>query len=624
MAIPITAVIAESIRQELTGDKLYYKKKQYVFALKGPPFEGPIGPAGEAAFPLPVNPEVFEYTLPFAAEITPLQEGGVSAEENGIVLGEINLSATTGFKLRKAFDISTAVGAGDFTGLMGDEGLSFQELSGQMAFWRLANRCFEGYSQLKKDPSVGPQVRMEFYSVKDDLYLTVIPREFNLTRDASRDRVTYRFSTRLAVVGPADSVAFFPSPEEGLLQSIKNAISKVRAAVQGIRAAIDDITAAVGEIRRTISSVVSILDDVGSIASAAEDLVSGVKSFFDLPRQFVTAVAGAAEAAASVAATTAAFPADVAQSFRNLSDEIDRLTVGITNFTKNRFSEVAKKYDELSKKNQTRDRIRDIGRNEFAQKGAASGGTMPVAEAFGTVSRVGDARRQQIPSQQSSARLSGDYTGFSEIVIGQGDTLHSLAAKYLGDARKWIDIAIINGLRPPYLTGAARMPGTVRPGDNIVIPVSRPTPAPDVFTTGEAVQGKSQMEQQLGEDFELHQISGTNTWGWKIDEAGGAIDIFKVRGIANLSQAIGSRFRTEQGSNIMYPKIGLPRLIGKSNFGETFVESRHSARQQLLADKRVQKISSLKFTTDADKLSLEADIQPVGFATPRAIARTLT
>lgn len=45
----------------------------------------------------------------------------------------------------------------------------------------------------------------------------------------------------------------------------------------------------------------------------------------------------------------------------------------------------------------------------------------------------------------------GQYQSGSLVKLNYGESLESLAARYLGDPNKWIDIAIANGLKPPYI-----------------------------------------------------------------------------------------------------------------------------------------------------------------------------
>ena len=45
----------------------------------------------------------------------------------------------------------------------------------------------------------------------------------------------------------------------------------------------------------------------------------------------------------------------------------------------------------------------------------------------------------------------GQYKSGKLVKINYGESLESLAARYLGDPNKWIDISIANGLKPPYI-----------------------------------------------------------------------------------------------------------------------------------------------------------------------------
>ena len=45
----------------------------------------------------------------------------------------------------------------------------------------------------------------------------------------------------------------------------------------------------------------------------------------------------------------------------------------------------------------------------------------------------------------------GQYASGKLVTISYGESLQGLAARYLGDPNKWIDIAIANGLKPPYI-----------------------------------------------------------------------------------------------------------------------------------------------------------------------------
>lgn len=618
MGVSLIDIIKEEIREAKTADDQFFVKAPYVFVLQGPPLKGPIGPLGYATFPLPVNPQDFTYALPFAAEITPLQQGGVTSEEGGICIGEISIDASMGFKPKPDLSNSLGAGDGDFSGLLGVGGGFYDNISGQMHFWRLANRCFDAYSALKKDPESAHKTSLEFHSIRDQLHLAVVPREFSLHRSASRERVAYRLTCKLAVVGPAEKITWV-SPDKDLISKIKDTIGQIRAAIQAVAAVIDDVTAALDEIRRTISSVVSILDDLTTTITSFTNLVDGTKKFLDLPRQALVSLTENCEAMAGLASSVAGWPADAVQAWRNISDQMDALTVASTTYLSESWNKQIERYHNLVNQGPLETGTRQFGVQSTPGQGDTS---YSVADVFDNGEKPGDMRRSA--NLTDEGRVSSlEYQGIAERVVGQGDTIQSIAAKHVGDARKWLDVAMINDLRPPYITDQANVPNTLRVGDKVVIPVRAPRGSPDTITTGAARTGDSQAAKNLGCDFLMAQQQD-GLLGWQIDEAGGSTDVLRVEGIDNFAQAIEMRFKTEQGQNILYPAIGIPRAVGATGTRQASLDLRYQIRAQLLADKRVERLARFSFKLEEDRLTLDADLQPVGFSSLRTVSRTLT
>jgi hypothetical protein len=634
-----TAAALEETRKQQTGDDKYAAKGLFMFVLHGPTGKGPFAPGqSRIQFPLVINPESFNYSLPFAANLTALQEGGVTAEENGVVIGEISMEGTTGFKLRQALaDTSMRRGDGEFTSdldpggrnQLGNTTQAFP-LSGHMHFWRLANRCFDGYSALKKNPVTASQTRMEFHSLKDDLHLLVVPRSFDLVRSAGRERVTYRYSIKLAVVGAAQETAVrVPSPDRKMLDRFQNAVAKMRVAVQNGQAAIDDLRASQDEIRRTISATAAVLDDCANVFTAVDDVLNGTASLMKFPLNFVTSLANLAETAAGVAD-----PAKgegwrgVAASFAALADNLDVVVVASRDTWKNTFHATVNNYEDQTTHGSGGPLAFNPGLAALSRKlkgdADAGQGHMSVAAAFGGPALPGDVQRAGADPVESEPRFQpNQFQGFQEVMVSQGDTIQSLAARYIGNPNQWSSIVVANSLRAPYVTAGTRLPGTVAPGDSIMIPIPDALSNPDTLTTGNPGTGGSQIEALLGVDFERHQ-NANGQFGWAIDTAGGSTDVRKVRGVANLEQALDGRLRTTEGENILYPQFGMPRLVGNRALGDDIVNTRYLIRRQFLADRRVERVVSLRFLTDNDALEIEADVQPVGFTSTRTIARTLT
>lgn len=617
--------LSELARQTRTGDSFYNKKLPWIFRLKvdGESFVGPTGANGEALFILPINPDRFDYDLPYAMELTPQQEGGVSSEEAGFVLGEINISGTTGFKLRRQQTLTFANDGGKFTGGLGVGGGAYDEVSGQMSFWILAQRCFEGYSELQKDPKLGPKTRMEFHVMKDHLHLQVKPRRFKILRTAAKERVSYRYEISLAVIGAAESISFESPDERSLFDKIGDTINEIRESIQSAAATIDDLTAAMGELSRYVKGIASLVDDMRSIVNAATNFVSGAKSFFDIPAKFMGQTLDLIESTQELFEEIDTIPSDVYHSLQSVHDEFCRMKVAARDHFYESWDEISNDYENQTESaygTNVSDRVQnDI--DEKASDGSSSQGLMTIDKAFGGAVKPGDQKRQSLATIQR--RLSNkNYTGFTERVVGQGDTIQSLAAKHLGNARDWIDLVIANRLVAPYVTNGVKIPNTVTVGDKIIVPITQSSKPPNVFTTGDSEAGESQAESFLGTDYELTKDG--DRWGWEIDVAHGSVDAKMVSGIDCLGQGLASRLRTTKNENILYPDVGIPRITGKTLVGDDTIETRFWVRNQLLSDPRIEKITNFSFEIINDALIMKVTVQPIGFNTARTISRVLT
>lgn len=603
----------ELARQRRTGDTEFYQKKPYIFVINGPANKGPIGASGQAIFPLPIGIESYSYDLPFAAEVTVQQERGVIADEAGFVLGELTIDATTGFALRLAKDVSRPVDT-EFTSALAKEPADNELISGQMQFWRLAGRCFEGYSRLKQDPKTAEQTTMEFHSLRDRLSLLVVPRNFRLTRSATKERVIYRFQVRLSVVGQARGNApVIVNDSRTVLDSMRDGIANVRKAVQGLSATLDDLTAATDALRRQLSAAISVMDDIRGIVSSANDLLDGTKRYLDLPKQAITSAALAVEDVAELA-DTLELNRELRATLRSASDDLHRLAVGATDYYRRDLSDEADDYNTATNRTgPNQSETLDTARQSAKDDADDAQGTQSFDTVFGGAVQPGDLVRAQIADRVN--RLRAQYNSFEELVIGRGDTLAALAARHLGDATKALELALLNQLSPPWITVGPRLPGTLQPGDKILIPRSD-TAAPNrTITTATTEIGKSQLDEHLGRTWK--QVKVGRQYDLAVDTAHGSHDLETVSGVAAVLQTLGVRLRTEQGDNLTFPDLGLPRMVGQLELGR----DEFAVRQQMVADLRVDSVLQTKISRDKDVVTQEVTVLLRGSDTPRTVSR---
>ena len=137
--------------------------------------------------------------------------------------------------------------------------------------------------------------------------------------------------------------------------------------------------------------------------------------------------------------------------------------------------------------------------------------------------------------------------GYRSVATQRGDSLQSFAAREMGDASRWTDIAAINGLSPPFLTDnvAHVRAGVVLSGSALLVPGGASAPSAVV---GGAV---------LGTDIAL--VDGKLT--------GASGDFGTVSGPANVAAALDRRIRTPLGEMIFHLTYGcrIGELLGRGN-----------------------------------------------------------
>ncbi|GMV42864.1 MAG: hypothetical protein AMXMBFR64_45800 [Myxococcales bacterium] len=166
-------------------------------------------------------------------------------------------------------------------------------------------------------------------------------------------------------------------------------------------------------------------------------------------------------------------------------------------------------------------------------------------------------------------------------VLSAGETLHDVAQAYLGDAERWPDVAVANGLPDPYhmASGAQLVPGTV-----LIIPTAAVPPSADHRT-----------DLLLSPSGDL-VVAGS--------------DLAVVSGLDNLLQALSVRLRTERGES-PWPAYGVEPMVGDSLRTTAVATAVASVRSQALADPRVSMVQRTGVQDRGDAILVECDVVPV-------------
>ncbi|HET8550954.1 MAG TPA: hypothetical protein VFM97_00580 [Gammaproteobacteria bacterium] len=184
-------------------------------------------------------------------------------------------------------------------------------------------------------------------------------------------------------------------------------------------------------------------------------------------------------------------------------------------------------------------------------------------------------------------------SGFRRVPTLHGDTLQKIAARELGDATQWYRLIYLNGLHAPYITDdpAQAGNGVILAGDTILLPAA-----------GNAAIRSNDPDNVYGDDIALA--------GGRLRVENG--DLAIVGGVANVSQALSNRVRTQQGELRFHPRYGCSarQLIGHKN-GPGALAAAGFVKRSLATDYRVRRVPDARATVEGDAVRIAATVEVV-------------
>lgn len=190
-------------------------------------------------------------------------------------------------------------------------------------------------------------------------------------------------------------------------------------------------------------------------------------------------------------------------------------------------------------------------------------------------------------------------TGSRWVETLYGDTLQAVAARELGHASRWVDIANINGLRPPYLTGntAEVSEGVRLYGQLILVPAAVSSASAE---TDPALVFKTDVDLTGGL--------------LAIDERG---DLATVTGRKNLHQALKNRIDTPLNALLFHRDYGngAHALKGSVNGPIAQLLAAKYVEGCLLTETRIETVLSVKADSIGDAIPVLATVQPIAGTT---------
>lgn len=161
-----------------------------------------------------------------------------------------------------------------------------------------------------------------------------------------------------------------------------------------------------------------------------------------------------------------------------------------------------------------------------------------------------------------------------------GDTLDAIAQRLLGDADYGTALAYYNGIQHE---------ADILAGASLKIPILG-----EDSSVGSSIYAPPELQDNYGIDIKLSVDKDIATKGEDIDTIAGA---------NNLTQAIALRLSSAYNKRIRLVNYGIRSAIGDPMALKSYLVS--SIQQTILADPRIDKVDSISFKLDGDKLAVD-------------------
>lgn len=183
-----------------------------------------------------------------------------------------------------------------------------------------------------------------------------------------------------------------------------------------------------------------------------------------------------------------------------------------------------------------------------------------------------------------------EFGGYRNVEVQIGDTLQRISLRELGNADRWVEIAELNNLHPPYLSDVPTGdPQIAAAGTAIMVP----SPVQSISAT-------TNPDQVFDNDLLLSES------GSLMVNANGDWDL--AVGINNVTQALKNRLQVDKTELMFHPEFGcwIRRLIGKGNSKTVGRLGGFYTKSALEEDDRVDHVISCEASITGDVIQVVA------------------
>lgn len=485
----------------------------------------PISSFSREPYYLDIPPQSIKQKEVFATNITATRKG-IIVESEGVVFKDIVIQGTTGVfpgprggsnaptsnLFSDPFRAPTSpAGVDPNTGRSRATGIT--TISGYEEFMRLRQYFLKYASEkVRRDGNLF----LVFINEKDDQALIVEPLEFEMERN-SKSPLTYQYRIVLKAIGNLNTIfegtgsAGRASGFLGVLEDVGNLSANVSASITQSRAVIAQSTRLLTRLSQSFEQ--TFVNPLRQVQFAMRDLSDGISTVLSLPeviaRNATSSTLDIAESTRQIGgsmnefsvstatdqetrlAQTATFQQQQAIKDRLLTDNkvptprsaLERVVAASRSLSDDLadFTNLGDPlYDTIKGRvaTQTSSVIKTVSDDEFMLLGTlqelAAQLTLALASngMFAADAEVAFERAQeQFESEDvpDNFKITIPKPNFvREVVIARNDILERIAQREYGDANRWVDLVVLNNLKPPYID-AAGGEGVLKPGDKILV-----------------------------------------------------------------------------------------------------------------------------------------------------------
>ena len=600
---------------------------------------------------LQINPSDLQQDENFAVNITPTQDG-IVAEHNGIVFKDLTLSGTTGIHPLRGVSGATKKGAVVSSG---------KAKSGYEHFLEIRN-YFRAYAEAKRSTKNNTLVLL-FKNRKDGETLIVEPIKFSLKRNASKPFM-YDYTIVMKVLKSIDPIADKEGPFSWLkkIEEVSDLVKEKLDIARGILLTSQNI---LRNIESEINTVFfepfrkfsMVLNDTVGLAQSLGDMPGNIKNNFDksviqafndtlsvLPRiggamglvpdiqknKSMSSASGMSPT--ELKSQTSVLADDIAMTQMNTEDtltpelqaEFDEEIATARKLTRTFYEDLLNTTNELrdsaaekfnlntEEYNTYSGRVDTFEVESFKQ---ATNEEMLVLygldqaaaalELFLVSDALGDDDTEKIDTidDKFGGKIDiGTPSSALEVIIEYGQTLEGLSSQYLGTPERWIDISVLNNLKPPYIQEVGSTDGRVKAwGDTILIPSTQDSFSDGIIDNKETKVNSElkEVDKQMGIDIKL-----TENYDFSFNNTG---DVNLISGAENAGQAIIIKLTLEKGDLRYHPELGLGVEVGEK------LKDPYELKEEIIRtmeqDPRFESISNVNFRVEGNVVKIDMSIK---------------